>query len=201
MKARTIQYCRSITLSCTDLPIKALHVNAFISPNCNYNSIQYLYLNNNNITELHIYQFIKLTNLTQIYLNYNKIQLVNRLLFLKNIKLTHINLSYNRIIKFVLDIVTLPSLEYLNLGYNYITRLNHSIFKKYIKKGNNQYMKTLLLYNNSFDCVCDIMWLSNLGKLDIINIKHLDTDLCIKCLLNKACTGVGIFNKKKCDTG
>ena len=177
-----------------------MHVEAFITPKCTDNSIQYLYLNHNNITEVHNIHFIELTNLTSIYLNNNNIKLVNRLLFSKNIKLTYIKLSYNHITHFLLDINLLPSLKYLNLGYNYITRLNQSIFKNYVKQDNENGAE-LIISNNSFSCVCNMMWLSYLEEVYIINIKHLNTDVCITCLLNSTCTGVGVFNKEKCDVG
>ena len=168
---------------------------------CNHSSMTSLMLYNNRIQIIRIIHFRHLLNLTRIFLQGNNIETVPKRVFSQNKKLILINLSYNLITKFFLNINNLPSLKYLDLSVNYITILKQSIFKNYIRKSNMQDVKSLDLSNNSFTCVCDMMWLSNLEELHIINITYVNTGFCIKCLFNKKCKGVGVFNKKNCNKG
>ena len=193
--------CDTITLVCHSKYIRQLNNKAFIIRNCKYSRLEVLILYNNNIKVVSNIHFKMLPNLTNIYLNSNQITIISKFLFSKNKILSYINLSYNRIIRFVLDIDNLPLLKYLDLSVNYISILKKSIFNNYLKEGINQVDKVLDISDNSFSCVCNIMWLSNLQAVDIINVTYLDTDICINCLLKNKCTEEIILSKKKCDIG
>ena len=176
--------------------------NNFLTPFCEYSKIAYIDLKNNTISDVCNIHFRKLPDLVDINLKLNRIRIVNRFVFSQNKKLTHINLSHNRIATFALDINLLPSLVYLDLGHNYITLLNQSRFKNYVKQGNETGVKRLVLSNNSLACTCSMRWLSYVEEVDIIYIKHLNTDVCVTCLLNMSCKEVGNFkSKEECDLG
>ena len=175
---------------------------SFLSRKCDYSSVVNINLYNNSIKKVSNINFRYLTNLTYIYLNLNHIRTVNRALFSKNKKLKYINLSYNRIANFFLNIDLLPSLQYLDLGYNHMARLNQSIFENYVKQDKNNENKTLVLSKNLFQCPCSMLWLSYVEEVDIIDIIHLHTDVCVTCLLNMSCKEVVNFkSKEECDLG
>ena len=181
-----------------------MHENAFLSQQCDYSSIVNINVHNNSIEQVSNNHFRNLTNLTFIYLNYNRIRTVSRDLFSTNKKLKYINLSHNRIAKFVLNIDLLPSLQYLDLGHNHMRMLNESIFKNYVKQGSacNEIVYKLVLSGNFFYCPCSMLWLSYVEEVDIIDIIHLHTDVCVTCLLNMSCKEVGNFKfEQKCGIG
>ena len=199
VKEYSIKRCTSTRMDCSGNNIKALDKYAFKTINCKTNSLKWLSLYNNDITEVLNVHFSTLINLTHIYLNSNKIITVNRLLFVNNKKLEYINLSYNLIkTNFFLNIDALSSLQYLDLGYNSLSLLNQSVFENYIKQVTKDNTRKLVISGSNFRCGFDMKWISDLENIIFIPITYLDTDKCMPCLLfNQKCAVNNIVMRDK----
>ena len=162
--------------------------------------MHYLSLIHNSIIELNSTVFKYLTLVRTIRLQYNNIKIIHKLLFSTNIKLTTISLHHNLIHQFNLDVYPLINLEYIYLSNNKLTTLNQSVFKIIFT---NTSKIELSLQNNTFKCVCDMHWVTEL-KVISKRIEISVEDVCqsnnntLKCWFKKSKEICQSINKSNC---
>ena len=180
------------TFICNIKSIKTLHESAFYNRN-NYkisSEFKYLYLNYNNISNIHNNTFVKLYNLKIIQVNHNLITIINSTMFHNNKLLTDIDLSHNRIHDFNLNLNILTELNSLYLNNNLLKVLDELIFKVYVI----QSYVYLNIKHNKFACYCNMYWLARLHD-DIKSIIMKSNNICSSSKLNE--TSLECFSKNK----
>ena len=140
---------------------------SFRNINCSYYNITYphfkfMYINNNNITELHEDLFTSLPNIKKINLSYNRITSISYYLFINNNKLEEIFLSYNIIKIFIVELAHISHLRILNLIENPIETFHEGTLKNFFirNKNNNKIMGVSLI--NKIICDCNMHWIQRI---------------------------------------
>jgi len=95
-------------------------------------SLRVLKLSDCNLYNLPPETFQKLPNLQELYLSHNKFEVLDSVLSVES--LTFLDVGYNYLTDLQSDIFTaLPELNHLNLGYNSISTLNMTVMEQLIK--------------------------------------------------------------------
>lgn len=160
------------TIQLNDNQIVEIPQNAFIGAA----KLRIIALPANKIENIEDGAFNGLTNLTHLYLTRNKLRIIRNGTFAGTLKLKRIELDRNQIDTIESNAFHLSSLEYIDLGHNRLKTLAADIFNA------APILKTLILNDNEFWQVSDLMAKLNLRKLctlvfannpaDVINLAH-----------------------------
>ena len=147
---------------------------SFRHANCTNYDIKYplveeLYLNNNQISNLHEDTFISLSNIERITLNNNNITVIPYLLFNYNHKLEILELEDNNIKIFIIELSHLLHLNSLSLVGNPIETFHEGTLKTFFIHKVDVFKD--MTFNNLTEhltCYCSIAWLIRIKKYIVI---------------------------------
>ena len=162
------------TYFCEKRNITAIDMCSFRNKNCShykiiYPNFEFMYLNSNNVTELHEDLFISLPNIKKIDLHNNRITSISYYLFINNNKLLFINLYNNKIKTFIVELAHILSLRTVLLSRNPIETLHEGTLKYFFIR--NTHMKKFMGigFINNVKCDCNVNWIRRIKKEIKIN--------------------------------
>ena len=142
---------------------------SFRNINCSHYKITYpnfksLYLNDNNITELHEDVFTSLPNIIIINLHNNRITSISYYLFINNNKLFYINLYNNKIKTFIVELAHILHLQLLHLDENLIETFHEGTLKNFFIQNINDVKYMDITFINNVTCDCNVNWIRRIKK-------------------------------------
>ena len=146
---------------------------SFRNINCSHYKITYpyfkiIYLNNNNITELHEDLFTSLPNIHTIVLHTNQITSISYYLFINNNKLEYILLNNNKIKIFIVELAHILDLKGLYLDGNTIETFHEGTLKNFFIRNINTIKYMAVGFTNNVICDCNINWIIRIKEEIII---------------------------------